>query len=244
MITEQDIKQATAYINGVDIYDVGALVQSFKVSGTAVSNKAYQGKDSTHFNVLASLRSMRTISLTLFYEGKTKRELALKKAKIDNAISAGQIELYLPDGFYYDAYLTKIGDEQPLGVEGEQMIALSTYQLQGIRRDGLETLTVTSGASFECKSLIPQTDVRISYKATQAYASITIGGVTITNVANNDVLTIDGINKRILQNGAPCSGNMSFISFPKLAPGSNTVVCKSGTTTLTISLTVEYYPTY
>lgn len=237
MITPKDIQQATAYINGVDIYNVGALVESFKVSGTAISNSAYQGVNSTGFNVLSTTRGMRVITLTLAYKGKTKRELALKKAKIDNALGDGKIELYLPDGFFYTSYLTAPGEEQVLGVEGNEIIALCTYTLQGIRHDELQELTVLSGATFLCESLIPTTDCRLTCKATQAYASLTIGTVTITGVALNDTIVIDGINKRILQNGAPCAGNMSFINFPQLVPGENTISCPE-------TLTVEYYPTY
>ena len=237
MITAKDIQQATAYIDGVDIYDVGALVESFKVSGTQVTNNAYQGVNSSGFNVLSTIRSMRTITLTLFYSGKTKRDLALKKAKIDNALGAGKIDLYLPDGFHYFAYLTAAGEEQALGVEGNELIALSTYTLQGIRHDDMVTLTVASGDPVICESLAPLTDVRLTCTASQAYASITIGSVTITSVAASDVLVVDGINKRILRNGAPCAGNMNFIKFPQLVPGVNTITCPE-------TLTVEYYPTF
>jgi hypothetical protein len=237
MITERDILEATAYVDGVNIYNVGALVQSFTVSGTAISNSAYQGVNSTNFNVLSTTRGMRNISLTLGYKGETKRELALKKAKLDSMLGAGKIELYLPDGFYYTAYLTAVGEEAVEGVEGNKVIALCTYTLQGIRHDELKELTVTSGSTFLCESLIPTTDCRLSCKASQAYASLTIGSVTITSVAQNDTITIDGINKRILQNGAPCAGNMSFINFPQLVPGENVITCPE-------TLTVEYYPTY
>ena len=237
MITQQDIIQATAYVDGVNIYDVGALVQSFTVSGTAINNSAYQGVNSTGFNVLSTTRGMRAISLTLGYKGTTKRELALKKAKLDSMLGAGKIELYLPDGFYYTSYLTAVGEEAAQGVEGNKVIALCTYTLQGIRHDELKELTVTSGSTFLCESLIPTTDCRLTCTASQAYASLTIGSVTITSVAQNDVITIDGINKRILQNGAPCAGNMSFINFPQLVPGENTISCPE-------TLTVEYYPTY
>ena len=238
MITENDILQATAYINDVDIYTVGALVESFKVSGTAIDNTAYQGVNSTNFNVLSTTRGMRVITLNLFYKANNRRNLALKKAKIDNLIGNGKIDLKLPDGFHYFAFLTGCGDEQTLGVEGNEIIALCTYTLQGIRHDDLEKITgVTSGTSFLCKSLIPETDVRLTCTASQARASLTIGTVTITNVHANDILVVDGINKRILQNGAPCAGNMSFVNFPKLVPGNNTITCVE-------TLTVEYYPTY
>lgn len=237
MITQRDILNATAYVNGVNIFDVGALVQSFKVSGTAISNTAYQGVNSTGFNVLSTTRGMRTISLTLGYKGITKRDLALKKAKLDAMLGAGKIELYLPDGFFYTSYLTGVGEEAVQGVEGNKVIALCTYTLQGIRHDELEELTVTTGDTFLCASLIPTTDCRLTCTASQAYASLTIGSVTVTSVTQGDVITVDGINKRILQNGAPCAGNMSFINFPQLVPGENTISCPE-------TLTVEYYPTY
>ena len=243
MITEYDIQQATMYIDGVDIYNVGALVESFKVSSTAIENTAYQGVDSTNFNVLSTVRGMREITVTLFYKATTRRELALKKTKIDNALGAGKIDLFLPDGFHYFAYLTSAGEEQAIGVEGQDLIALCTYTLMGIRHDDLVTvgsLQVASASAlvFECISEAPLTDCRITVKASQSAASLTIGTVTITSVSVNDVLVVDGINKRILQNGAPCAGNMSFIKFPKLTPGTNTFA-RGGN-----AMQIEYYPIY
>jgi hypothetical protein len=250
MITEQDIQQATMYIDGVDIYDVGALVKDFKVSATAIANTAYQGMDSTNFNVLSTVRGMRVITVTLFYNGKTKRELALKKAKIDNALGAGKVELYLPDGFYYSAYLTSAGEESVLGVEGQDVIAVCTYTLEGIRHDALETLTITSGQHFECKSLTPLTDVRITVPANGTAANYVIsdaagnGSVTIVVSSSGDVIVIDGIDKRILKNGAPFTGSMDFISFPKLIPGDNRIQVYYNGAYQSKSIIVEYYPTY
>lgn len=252
MITEHDIKQATAFINGVDIYDVGALVEGFSVSGTAIDNTAYQGVNSTGFNLLATTRGMRSITLSLFYKGQTRRDLALKKAKIDNAIGNGKIDLFLPDGFHYFAYLTAAGEEKTLGVEGQDIIAVCTYTLMGIRHDDLETVSATSGTAFQCKSLIPETDVKIEITIPTAGASgncvisdaAGIGSVTVTDVGANNTITIDGINKRILKNGAPFTGSMSFTRFPKLVPGDNTIRAYYGGTYRTRELTVAYYPTY
>ena len=238
MITEQDIKDATMYVNGEDVYlTAGALVESFSVTGTDVKSNTYQGLDSTGFNVLSTVRKMRTITVSLFYKAVTKREIALKKAKLDNLLGAGKLDLYLPDGFHYEAVLTKSGKESVLGVDGQDVIAVCAYTFTGIRHDDLETVDVPAGGEFYCKSLIPLTDCRITCTASQAYASITIGTVTITGVAQGDVLVVDGINKRILQNGAPCAGNMSFVRFPQLAPELNTISCPE-------DIKVEYYPTY
>lgn len=253
MITEQDIQQATMFIDGVDIYTVGALVKDFKVSATAIANTAYQGMDSTNFNVLSTVRGMRVITVTLFYKGTTKRELALKKAKIDNALGAGKVELYLPDGFYYSAYLTSAGEESVLGVEGQDVIAVCTYTLEGIRHDELEALAVRTAQLFDCKSLVPETDVRITATILPTGASgdvmirddAGIGSVTLTDVGANSTLVIDGINKRILKNGAPYTGAMSFIRFPKLAPGArNRIFVYYAGAYQGLPITVEYYPTY
>lgn len=59
----------------------------------------------------------------------------------------------------------------------------------------------------------------------------------ITDVSEGDEIVVDGILGRILQNGAPCAGNMSFIHLPSLVPGENYFQCPE-------DLTVEYYPTF
>lgn len=236
MISLQDIKNNSMNIGDVDISDYGVLVESFKVSGTQVDSEVYQGVNRTNFNVLSSIRSMRSISVSLFYSAPTRRELSLIKAKID-AMLKGKLELYLPDGFFYSAYLKSAGDEQILGVEHNQVIALSAYSFEGIRHDPIEKVTLAAGETMQCKSTIPETDCRLICTASQNYESLRIGPVTITDVAQGDELEVDGILGRILQNGAPCPGNMSFLHFPSLVPGSNTIECVE-------DLIVEYYPTY
>ena len=225
MITKQDIDSASMYINGTNIADYGALVESFKVGAIKQTNTTYQGLNRTSFNVLTSQMAMRQISVNIFYKAPTRRELGLIKSKIDAAL-AGKLDLWLPDGFYYFAALTSAGEEQIIGVEYNEEIALCSYTFEGIRRDPLY-----------CKSLVPHTDCRLTCTASQAYESLQIGPVTITNVAEDDVLVVDGITGRILQNGALCAGNMSFLHFPSLVPGENTITCPE-------DLTVEYYPTY
>lgn len=236
MISLQDIKNNSMFINETDISDYGVLVESFKVGATKVDSKVYQGFNRTNFNVLSTERAMRPITVALFYSAKTRRELSLIKAKIDGMLG-GKLDLYLPDDFFYFAYLESAGEEQIMGVEDNQVIALCSYSFTGIRHDPLETVQLEAGATMQCKSTIPMTDCRLTCTASQNYASLQIGTVTITDVAEGDELEVDGILGRILQNGAPCAGNMSFIHFPYLVPGSNAITCPE-------DLVVEYYPTY
>lgn len=238
MITQKDIDDATMHINGTNIADFGVLVESFKVGAIEISSDTYQGVNRTNFNVLDTIQYMRTINVNLFYSAPTRRELSLIKSKIDNMM-IGKLDLWLPDGFYYSAHLVSAGEENILGVERNQVIALCAYQFKGIRHDPLETVHTTALAdnTLICKSTVPHTDCRITCTASQNYASLTVDTVTITSVSQDDVIVVDGINGRILQNGAPCAGNMSFIHFPSLTPDENALDCPE-------DLTVEYYPTY
>lgn len=236
MISLQDIKDNSMFIGDTDISDYGVLVESFKVGATKVDSQVYQGFNRTNFNVLSSEWSMRPITVSLFYSAKTRRELSLIKAKID-AMLYGKLDLYLPDNFFYFAYLESAGEEQIMGVEDNQVIALCSYSFNGIRHDPLEKVELPAGEVMQCKSTMPKTDCRLICTASENYASMQIGPVTITDVTQGDVLEVDGILGRILQNGAPCAGNMSFVHLPYLVPGSNEITCPE-------DLTVEYYPTY
>lgn len=233
MITKKDIENATMFINGVNIYDYGVLVEKMNVGAIETQNSVYQGVNRTNFNVLDTIQGMRTISVSLFYAAETRRELALIKSKLDNMMM-GKLELFMPDGFFYSSYLVSAGEENILGVEHNKVIALCSYQFKGIRHDDLVT---AEGNTVICKSTVPRTDCRLTCTASQDYDSLQIDTVTITNVHSGDVLTVDGITGRILQNGALCAGNMSFIHFPFLVPGENELECDE-------DLTVEYYPTY
>lgn len=236
MISIQDIDNNSMYVNGVNIADYGALVQSFKVGANAIKNTTYQGRNRTSFNVLATELTTRPVTVTICYKAPTRRELSLIKAKIDSLL-IGKVELWLPDGFYYTVYMASAGEESIVGVEYNEEIALCTYTFNGIRHDPLQTVTLLQGHTMYCKSLVPHTDCRLTCIATSNWASMRIGPVTVTGIHTNDVVVADGINGRILINGAPCPGNMSFIHFPSLVPGENVIQCPE-------TLTVEYYPTY
>lgn len=233
MITPQDIADTSMEVNGVKLSTKGVITGEIKVGAIKVDNTAYQGRGRTNFNVLSSVQKMRQINVMLFYSETTKRDLGLKKSAVDNML-IGKLELKLPDGFYYSAYLDDAGEEQILGVENNKVIAAANYKFTGIRHDALETV---NSNTVNCKSTVPKTDCRITCTATQDRASLLIDTVTITGVHTGDVLVVDGINGRILQNGALCAGNMSFIHFPSLVPGQNTIDCVE-------TCKVEYYPTY
>lgn len=234
MITPADIQAASIQINGVDIYTaVGAIVEKYTIGGSPVNSEIYQGLNSTSFNLLLQSFGMREITVSIFLSASTRREITLKKSRLD-AMMWGKVELLMPDGFYYTSVLTSAGALSLLGVEGNEEIAICEYTFEGIQHDALVTST---GNAPVCTSTMPYTNCRLTCTASQDRTSLQIATVTITDVHQGDVLVVDGILGRILQNGAPCAGNMSFIKFPQLVPGSNSLTCPE-------TLTVEYYPTY
>lgn len=221
----------TAFINNKDIMDFDAVVESFKVSGSAVSNNFYQGKNRTTFHELSYAVGMKVITLNLFFSAPTRRRLTLNKSAVD-ALMVGKIVLHMPDGFYYDAVLTAAGELQMLGVEQNQLIALCTYTFQGIQRDELRTVT---GNTILVEGTAPRMDCRLTCTATANRSTMQVGSVTFSDIHTGDEIVADGIDGILTVNGTPVVAN--FTKLPYLVPGEQTIVCPE-------TLTVEYYPTY
>lgn len=221
----------TAFINGKDIMDFDAVVESFKVSGSAVSNSFYQGKNRTTFHELSCTIGMKTITLSLFFSAPTRRRLTLNKSAVDS-LMVGKIELHMPDGFYYDAVLTSAGELQMLGVEQNQLIAVCAYTFQGIQRDDLKTVT---GNTLLVEGTAPHIDCRLTCTATANRTTLQVGTVIFSNIQSGDVVVADGIDGVLTVNGNPVVAN--FTRLPYLVPGEQTISCPE-------TLTVEYYPTY
>lgn len=229
----KNLQDVEMYVNDVPLSSYGAIVETFRVGPTQIANEVFQGRNRTGFNVISSTFGMREIAVNLFYKAKDRRTITLMKSKVD-ALLFGKLELALPDGFLYSSVLTNAGEMQILGVEGPGVIALCPYTFSGVRHD---PLVKVEGNTVFCPSTMPKTDCRLTCTASQAYESITIDTVTITDVSAGDVLVVDGLNGCILQDGGPCAGNMSFMHFPALVPGENVLSCPE-------PLTVEFYPAY
>ena len=88
-----------------------------------------------------------------------------------------------------------------------------------------------------CDSTVPFTDVILSATVGKSSEAYQLGTVTFNNVAAGDTLTVDGINKRILVNGAPGAQKATWIKFPSLTPGQNIINCVD-------SITAEFQPIY
>jgi hypothetical protein len=223
----------TMYVDGVNIHDIGAVLESYTVSGTEITNEVYQGRNRTNFNLLVKQFGRKTVTVTVFFHSIDRHMLTLKQSKLTSMLT-GVVELALPDGFYYRCTLDKVGDLQIIGVDGKGCIAECIYTLMGIQHDVLQTVT---GNVVYAEGTLWQMDCILTCTASRAYTSIQVGTVTFTGVSAGDVLVADGINGRLLQNGTPTTGNASFTHLPFLVPGKQIITCPE-------TLTVQYYPSY
>lgn len=223
----------TAYVNGKCILDVGAVLESYSVSGTEVKNNIYQGRNRTNFNLLAKQFGQKTVKMTVFFHAENRHMLTLKQSSL-TAMLTGVVELFLPDGFYYRSTLNKVSDLSIMGVDGKGVIAECTYTLSGIQHDAMQTVV---GNKVNAIGTLWSMDCILTCKTSKAYTSIRMGTVTFSNIPSNTTLVADGINGRLLQNGTPTTGNASFTHLPYLVPGEQTITCPE-------TLTVQYYPSY
>lgn len=212
----------TAYINGVNVLDFGALVQSYKVGGTPVSQDYYQARNRAGFASMGYTLGLTPITLVLFFAAPTQRELATQKSALDAALLADPLELHLPDGFYYRSVLKSAGELAMLGVEANQMIASCTYALQGVRHDELRTV---DGPEVLALGTYPQMPCRLTCTASRAYETLQLGPVTFSDVAEGDELVADGIDGILTINGEPAGTRAAFIRLPRLVPGPQTIEC-------------------
>lgn len=224
----------TAFINGVNVMDFGALVQSYKVSGTPVSQDYYQGRNRAAFASLGYTLGMKKITLVLFFAAPTQRELTMQKSAVDAALLADPLELHLPDGFYYKSILQGAGELAMLGVEANKMIASCTYAFTGIQHDELRTV---EGPDVLAEGTFPEIPCILSCTATADHETLQLGTVTFSGIEDGDEIVADGINGILTINGEPAGTKAAFTRLPYLVPGPQTITCPE-------AVTVAYYPAW
>lgn len=218
------------YINDHELSEYGAkLLMEYTVSGSSISNAYYKGRNRSGFVLYNSDIGLKTITLPLVFNGKNMHDIAYNKSRLD-AEMLGKSELYMDDDYYYTVMLDDAG---ALAYKSEQL-AECTYTLIGYQHG---ELTISTGNYPVCLSTATFTDCILEVTASAAADSYSVGDASFKNVLKDDVLTLDGINKRVLLNGGPAAQRCDFIRLPFLKPGRNVIDCID-------QVTVKYYPIY
>lgn len=215
----------------------GAMLFDYTVGGTEINNDYFQGRNRTSFTQLATVFKMRKIKLSVVFSGPDLEAVTLQKSLFD-AACFGKSELFLPDGFFYTVVTNSLGDAAIVGIGETVTKVKATYEFTGLRHKPLVTVSLPAGGGkVNCGSTTPLTDCRLSCTVTTAAATYLLGGATFNDVTAGEPLVFDGIEKRILRNGAPGAANVNWTQFPALTPGENNIVCAD-------AVTVEFYPTF
>ena len=217
-------------INGISEDMLHAkLLRDYRISGSKIKSEYWQGRNRSQFALLSQSYGLKEINITVVFDGRTAEKVALHKSEFDAALW-GKFEIYLPNGFTYTAILDDAGELEYMGDERGK----AQYTLVGIQHKPLVTVT---SIPFTCSSTVPFTDCIITATATATSGSI--GDVDFAGVTIGDIITIDGIDKRLKVNGVDAATKFTWIDFPSLPRGVNnpTVSGVSG-------VTHQYFPTF
>ena len=230
-----EINTERIFINDIDIAEYGAkaLRDSIKIGGSVIANDYFQGRNRTHYTLMATTYGLKPVGFTLVYMGEYLREVMEQKSNCEASMLNG-CEIRLPDGFYYRCMLESIGEASTTGVDGVEILVECAYKLSGIQHDELEE--VEDGTQFYSKGTMPKMDCRLDVTVSAAASSYSLGGATFGAVQAGDKLTVDGIYKRFLKNGAPITVT-NWVSFPSVISGLNRFTALD-------TVKVTYYPCY
>lgn len=219
-------------INRVPISKYGARLRAdYSVSGSAVTTTYLKPRTGSTFHLIGSTIGLKTITLPFDVYGDSPTDARRKISQLDALAAAGKVELVLPDGFQYTSILQTIAVPTPI----TDCILSCSYTFLGVQHDKMVT-TESSGNVFAIGTL-PQMDCILSVTVGTDAEEYPFAGVTFTNVSKGDKLTLDGMTKRVLVNGAPGAQKCDLVEFPYLTPGENTISCPD-------KVTVQYYPSY
>lgn len=216
-------------VDGRTLAEYGArLKNDYTISGVPLTSYFHQGVRQSGFTLHSQEAGLKTIDLTLVFSGADRAEIDRRKSRLDGALF-GKNELCL-DGCFYTVFCSGVGGSVYQG----DCLCESAYQFTGYKHGRLKRIT---GNTLYCESTLPYTDCRILTTVTAASGSYRVGSITFQNVRAGELLTVDGIDKRILIDGIPAADRAEWIRFPSLIPGKNFILCDD-------IVTVEYYPVY
>lgn len=217
-------------INGKSLSEYnGKLLLGYKISGCELDVSVIKGRNRSSLRLLNASVGLKNLTLPIVFRGKNRAEASAKKSMFEQE-AFGKSELLMDDGLRYSVVLSSIGDADYQGME----LVKTEYVFAGIRHgDYIKVI----GNTVCCDSTLPDTDCVLTATVSEDSANYKVGSVTFKNVVAGEVLTVDGINGRILVNGAPAAERADWIEFPKLVPGINNLQCID-------TLTVEFYPAY
>lgn len=216
-------------INNTNIDTFSARVISFSPSTLSIDNNLILPE--SNYNVISGKQVLSAQSRTLVIDIRSEEDISNLTALIKD-----QFTLDLDDGYFFKCYTKKAP------YITEEAYQFYTYYLDVYCVKQKAKVTKTNVLSFIVEGNI-YADCTYRITSTSLLESFTINAMTISNLAANDTLVIDGIAKKIYYASNPDTSafdDVDLEEFPKLDPGQTTITLSDET----VDLVVEYWPTY
>lgn len=231
---------AVMTINGVDLRSYHARLVEMNTGGTNTKNTYHLGAKSSHPVITDQKIGARSMEITIEVEGDDRNDLTHNISGLTNALNNGLVDLYLPDGYYYFSILQSVDDpEYYLSTRADVIYTFDAVRHGAYNQRGLTAMGIETSASIEIMGNL-ETEVVYTITPTSNADQITVAGITVNNITADKVIVIDGINKRVTEDGDNKFGDCDLVSFPRLAPGTNTITFAAPG----CAISVGYYPIY
>lgn len=236
-------------VNGKSIRQYHARLLNYSVGGTDRSySQASAGDIYKLPAVYHTTLSPRQLSITLTFfplaatENSRGTSIPQRLSRstdnivcFESDISNKALEIGLPDGYIYKAFLQSCGTPAH-DATGDQDVE---YVFLAIRTKPTVMKVITPGGTVYCESNT-DTAFKLSFTVDSATSSLTVCGITIRNISAGTVIVIDSEAGLITANGNNKFGDTDLISFPCLYPGRNIIDCSIANAKITIVYTPIY----
>lgn len=244
--------------------EFGAVMTSEFSCSSSISTETWSGAGRSSFILTGQYVGQNTISIPVTYsngrpffdaEIPATTAFAEVEARIRamEAMMLGQFVLVPGDGYEYICVLTGISSPEWIGSNACRkvytLLATKTMPMEHVDFSGMYE---TMGGVVRCKSTVPKTDCRLVITTDireandivikindQMYGMGDSGGTQ-----DNSPVVLDGIDKKITNNGENRISLWEWSDFPFLVPGENRIEMSINGIAMLPSGYIEYYPTF
>lgn len=236
-----------AYLDTIVDFSKGSILKhgtnmlTYSVGKAIEGGRYIQPSSSLFPATLKKKYKARPITIELEFKGSDSESVTKSIAEFTKEVQEG-IDLYLPDGFGYFCVLDDVSAPKQI----TSWISVVEFEFTGLRHGNKATVNVADGDTFYVGGMI-ETETVVTLVPTVETAEVTViitdsNGNKVTDIKVSNVTyatVVDGITKKVTQDGVNKFGDTEMFEFPKLSVGKNTV---SVTGDATVSVT--YYPLF
>jgi hypothetical protein len=223
-------------IDNIDISLYNATLFGYDVETTEIKNNYFVFKDSPYFTFYNSDKALKKISIRMLVEGVAEETTdinisnIIKLCKEQSVIKFNATDLLSYDCVYNSNSIKKITPfckELTIEVDGFAHKDIVSKTLTGLDK----VVNNTGTCKVPCI-------IEVANNTASAINNVVVAGITITSIAANKTIIIDGIEKIVTVDDVNKLLDTDLTQFPMLEIGSNTIDFTAGT------VTVKYYPTF